>query len=258
MLRGCVIVLAALACSRAAAHRHVAQTRKHTLFDQQRVQFFSQRQALHHDQAVEDPIEQQPRAVIQLHAFGRMADRTAQRLRAERYPLTVECGRGGQYAEALAQQVQHQIGARLLPRSDGMQHRAFVHHRLVDQAQIAEVDHRDSRRGRARQRRKQHRLADTRQSCFHHLHEARHQIVPVQTHDPQRLHVIDRAAAGAGAGAVGESEQFFLELDHRVDEAALQLFAEQRQRTLERATHPTRQASRGQCPWRDVILRIGG
>ena len=215
MLGGCFVVLAALitiapARSRGAgAHRHIGQTGEHAFFDQQRVQFFGQLLALHHDPAVENAIEQQPRAVIQLHAFGGMADRTAQRLRAKGYPFAVQCGRSGEYAEALSQQVQHQVRARLLPRGDRMQYRTLIHHRLVDEAEIAEVHHRDGRRHRARQRRKQHRLADAGQSGFQHLHEARHQIVAVQTHDPQGLHVIGRAAAD-GAGAVGETEQFFL------------------------------------------------
>ena len=195
--------------------------------------------------------------MIQLHAFGRVADRTAQRLWTKRYALTVECGRSGKYAEALAKQVQHQIGARLLPRGDGMQHRAFVHHRFIDETEIAKVHHRDGRRRGARQRRNRHRFADAGQPGFHHLHEARHQIMAVQTHDTQGLHVIDRAAAN-GAGAVGETEQFFLELGHGGDQIALQLLAEQRKRTLKRATYPTGQSSRGQCPWRDVILGVGG
>ena len=256
MVAFAVVIAVATAAHGAGAHRHVGQPRKHAFFGQQRIQLLGQTLAVDHHPSIENPIEQQPCAMVQLHAFGGMADRAAQRLRAERNPLAVERGRSGEHAEALSQQVQHQIRARLLARGDRMQHRALVHHRLVDETEIAEVHHRNGGRSRSRRCREHDRLADAGQPGFHHLHEARHQIVTVQTHDAQGMHVVGGAAGGADA--VGKTEQFLLEFGHRSGEIALQILAEQRKRTLKRAAHAPWQPCRGQGPWRGGVLGVGG
>ena len=61
-------------------------------------------------------------------------------LRAERDAFGVERRRAGEHAEALAEQVQREAGARFLAHGDVAQHRFLVHLAVVDQAQAAETD----------------------------------------------------------------------------------------------------------------------
>ena len=195
--------------------------------------------------------------MIQLHDLGRMAHRAAQRLGAERNALAVERGRRGQHAETLAEQMQDQVGARFLARCDGVQHRAFVHHRFVDQAEVAEIQRRTGHRDLARRHRQRDRLAQAGEAAFQQLHEARGQIVAVEPHHAQGVHVVDRGAAG-GAGAVGQTEKLFLELGDRRNQIAFQILTDQRKRAFQGAAHPARQPGGGQSPWRGGILWVGG
>ena len=243
-----------VAASGAGADGHIAQAGQHALLGQQRVQLLEQPQALHHHPAVEDPVEQQPRAVIELHDLGRMAHRAAQRLRAKRNALTVERGRRGQHAETLAEQMQDQVGARFLARRDGVQHRALVHHRFVHQTEVAEIQRRPGHRDLARRNGQRHRLAQAGEVAFQQLHEARGQIVAIEPHHAQRVHVVDRGAAGV----VGQTEELFLELGDRRNQIAFQILTGQRKRALQRAAHPARQPGGGQSPWRGGILWVGG
>ena len=107
------------------------------------------------------------------------------RMRADRQPIGLECRRAAEHAEALAEQVQSEAGARAVAGGDAAQHAALVH--LVCPRPGA---------GRGRSA----RCADpglpaarSARACGRARppvpQEVRHQVGAVQAHDPQRLEV---------------------------------------------------------------------
>ena len=126
-------------------------------------------------------------------------------MRAAGQALDIQRRRGGQHAEALAEQVQGEAGARTVPRGDVAKHRGLVHLRLVDQGEV--VGAAGPRRRRVLDRRS--RLAERGEAGFQPDHEARHQVGAVQPQGAQGVEVFGFDARVAGM--VREPEQLLFQ-----------------------------------------------